>query len=112
MPVRRSGPAARGGATRVPRLDPKPGIARPLPGRPGTPGRSSCPHFDTFATARAHRAGVAPFGDCPHCRRLIRSPAAVALATLARWVVGGQIVEGLPFITYYPAIIIATLAGG
>src|SRR6266702_6055140 len=38
--------------------------------------------------------------------------AAVALATFARWVVGGQVVEGLPFITYYPAIIIATLAGG
>ncbi len=38
--------------------------------------------------------------------------AAVALATLVRWVVGGQVVEGLPFITYYPAIIIATLAGG
>src|SRR6266511_2139179 len=38
--------------------------------------------------------------------------AAVALATLVRWIVGGQVVEGLPFITYYPAIIIATLAGG
>src|SRR6266581_213000 len=38
--------------------------------------------------------------------------AAVAVATLARWMVGGQLVEGLPFITYYPAIIIATLAGG
>jgi len=38
--------------------------------------------------------------------------AAVALATFARWVVGGQVIEGLPFITYYPAIIIATLVGG
>jgi len=38
--------------------------------------------------------------------------AAVALATLVRWIVGGQVIEGLPFITYYPAIIIATLAGG
>src|SRR5712691_8393985 len=38
--------------------------------------------------------------------------AAVALATLVRWVVSGQVVEGIPFITYYPAIIIATLAGG
>src|SRR6266851_8042314 len=38
--------------------------------------------------------------------------AVVALATLVRWVVSGQVVEGLPFITYYPAIIIATLAGG
>jgi PAS domain S-box-containing protein len=38
--------------------------------------------------------------------------AAVALATLVRWLVGGQVVEGIPFITYYPAIIIATLAGG
>src|SRR5712691_6980352 len=38
--------------------------------------------------------------------------AAVALATLVRWAVSGQVIEGLPFITYYPAIIIATLAGG
>jgi PAS domain S-box-containing protein len=37
---------------------------------------------------------------------------AVALATLVRWIVGGQVIEGLPFITYYPAIIIATLFGG
>ena len=36
----------------------------------------------------------------------------VALATLVRWIIGGQVVEGLPFITGYPAIIIATLAGG
>ncbi len=38
--------------------------------------------------------------------------AAVALATLLRWLLGAQVVEGVPFITYYPAIIIATLAGG
>ena len=35
----------------------------------------------------------------------------VALATLVRWVVTGQVVAG-PFVTYYPAIIIATLIGG
>lgn len=38
--------------------------------------------------------------------------ASVAVATLARWLVGGHVVEGVPFLTYYPAIIIATLAGG
>src|SRR5258708_24216220 len=37
---------------------------------------------------------------------------AVAVATLVRWIVGGQVIEGLPFVTYYPAIIIATLFGG
>jgi PAS domain S-box-containing protein len=35
----------------------------------------------------------------------------IALATLARWAFTGQIVAG-PFVTYYPAIIIATLIGG
>jgi PAS domain S-box-containing protein len=38
--------------------------------------------------------------------------AAVAAATLVRWLVSGAIVEGVPFITYYPAIIIAALIGG
>jgi PAS domain S-box-containing protein len=35
----------------------------------------------------------------------------IAVATFARWSVTGQIVAG-PFVTYYPAIIIATLTGG
>ncbi len=35
----------------------------------------------------------------------------VALATLARWAVTGQVDAG-PFVTFYPAIIIATLIGG
>jgi PAS domain S-box-containing protein len=35
----------------------------------------------------------------------------VAAAILVRWSVGGN-VEGVPFITYYPAIIAATLIGG
>lgn len=38
--------------------------------------------------------------------------ATVAVATFIRWAVDGQVIEGIPFITYYPAIIIATLAGG
>ncbi|EHK55453.1 signal transduction histidine kinase [Mesorhizobium alhagi CCNWXJ12-2] len=38
--------------------------------------------------------------------------AAVAVATLARWALDGQMVEGVPFILYFPAIIIATLVGG
>lgn len=37
---------------------------------------------------------------------------AVAVATLARWALDGQMVEGVPFIFYFPAIIIATLVGG
>jgi PAS domain S-box-containing protein len=40
------------------------------------------------------------------------SVAIVSFATLARWALEGEIVEGLPFITYYPAIIIATLLAG
>ena len=35
----------------------------------------------------------------------------IALSTLARWAVTGEVVAG-PFVTYYPAIIIATLIGG
>ncbi len=38
--------------------------------------------------------------------------AACAVATGLRWVVGSQLIEGVPFITYYPAIVIATLFGG
>jgi PAS domain S-box-containing protein len=37
---------------------------------------------------------------------------AVAVATALRQTFGGQVVEGLPFITYFPAIVIAALAGG
>lgn len=37
---------------------------------------------------------------------------AVAVATLVRWALNGQMVEGVPFILYFPAIIIATLFGG
>lgn len=38
--------------------------------------------------------------------------AAVAGATLLRWHVGGQVIEGVPFITYYAAIIVAVFLGG
>src|SRR6266700_6882187 len=37
---------------------------------------------------------------------------AVGLATLARWAVGEHVIAGVPFITYYPAIILATFLGG
>lgn len=37
---------------------------------------------------------------------------AVAVAVFVRWIFGGQVIEGIPFITYYPAIIVATLIGG
>src|SRR5690348_15817067 len=36
----------------------------------------------------------------------------VGVATLLRWAVGGYAIEGIPFITYYAAIIVATLVGG
>ncbi len=36
----------------------------------------------------------------------------VIIATLLRWTVGGYAMEGTPFITYYPAILIATFLGG
>lgn len=36
----------------------------------------------------------------------------VAAAIVVRWVISGTVVEGVPFITYYPAIIAATLIGG
>ena len=38
--------------------------------------------------------------------------AAVAIATLIRWAIGGYVLEGIPFTAYLPAIIIATLLGG
>ncbi len=38
--------------------------------------------------------------------------ALVALATLIRWLVGEYVGARIPFITFYPAIIIATLVGG
>jgi PAS domain S-box-containing protein len=37
---------------------------------------------------------------------------AVAVATALRLSIGGELMAGLPFITYYPAIIIAALIGG
>src|ERR1051326_9043984 len=36
----------------------------------------------------------------------------VGLATLLRWAVGAYAMEGIPFITYYAAIIVAALVGG
>jgi PAS domain S-box-containing protein len=38
--------------------------------------------------------------------------AAIGVATLARWAAGPYLTEGLPFLTYYPAVIVATLFGG
>jgi PAS domain S-box-containing protein len=36
----------------------------------------------------------------------------VLLATLARWAIGGLVEDLIPFTTYYPAIVVATLLGG
>jgi two-component system, sensor histidine kinase PdtaS len=36
----------------------------------------------------------------------------VAAATLLRWAIGVFMTEGVPFITYFPAIVLATLIGG
>src|SRR5437016_871691 len=53
-------------------------------------------------------------------RQLRRKPVAahgvaiivVGIATALRWLIDPQLVSGLPFITYYPAIIVATLIAG
>jgi len=37
---------------------------------------------------------------------------AVAAATFLRWVIGPYAMQGTPFITYYPAILLATFLGG
>jgi PAS domain S-box-containing protein len=36
----------------------------------------------------------------------------VALATMVRWLLGGEVMEGLPFITYFPAIVITAIVSG
>ncbi len=36
----------------------------------------------------------------------------VGLATYLRWIAGGELTPSLPFITYFPAIVIAAVAGG
>jgi PAS domain S-box-containing protein len=38
--------------------------------------------------------------------------AAVSTATLLRLLIGGAVIEGVPFITYFPAIVITALLGG
>ena len=38
--------------------------------------------------------------------------AGVALATLTRWAIGAYVLDRIPFTTYYPAIVVATLIGG
>jgi len=38
--------------------------------------------------------------------------AAVAVATLARWALGSEVGEDVPFLTYFPAIVLTALVGG
>jgi PAS domain S-box-containing protein len=55
-----------------------------------------------------------------HLHRLQHNPwvvygaalGAILLATLIRWALGGFVHDRIPFTTYYPAIVIATLLGG
>ena len=55
-----------------------------------------------------------------HLHRLQRNPwivygaalGAFFLATFIRWAMGGFVHDRIPFTTYYPAIVIATLLGG
>jgi hypothetical protein len=55
-----------------------------------------------------------------HLHRLRRNPlvawgvalGGVLLATLIRWAIGGYVLDRIPFTTYYPAILVATLLGG
>ena len=37
---------------------------------------------------------------------------AILLASLIRWALGGLVQDRIPFTTYYPAIVVATLLGG
>jgi hypothetical protein len=37
---------------------------------------------------------------------------AILVATFIRWAMGGFVHDRIPFTTYYPAIVIATLLGG
>jgi PAS domain S-box-containing protein len=71
---------------------------------------SSVPSSSTFKqheliqwSLRVRRDRVAAYG---------LAVAVVAAASLLRWSVGGQVMAGLPFITFYPAIVIAALLGG
>ena len=36
----------------------------------------------------------------------------ILIATLIRWAIGGFVLDRIPFTTYYPAIVVATLLGG
>ena len=55
-----------------------------------------------------------------HLHRLRRNPflawgvalGGILLATLVRWAIGGYVLDRIPFTTYYPAILVATLLGG
>ena len=68
------------------------------------------PLFNTFEARRLakrmHRLRENPFTAYGI------AVAAVAIATLIRWAIGGYVLEGIPFTAYLPAIIIATLLGG
>ena len=55
-----------------------------------------------------------------HLRRIWQQPAvgygiaftAFALATGARWAIEGQVPGRIPFISYFPAVVVASLFGG
>src|SRR6187397_2803892 len=55
-----------------------------------------------------------------HLNRLQRNPwivygaalGAILIATFIRWAMGGLVHDRIPFTTYYPAIVVATLLGG
>jgi PAS domain S-box-containing protein len=66
-----------------------------------------------FDTAQVHRWAK-------HLHRLQRNSwivygaalGAILIATLIRWAMGGFVHDRIPFTTYYPAIVVATLLGG
>lgn len=45
-------------------------------------------------------------------KAFLTAAAAVGLATYLRWLMSDELAPGLPFITYFPAVVIAALAGG
>ena len=69
--------------------------------------------FSLSDSAQVHRWAT-------HLHRLQRNPrivygaalSAILIATFIRWAMGGLVHDRIPFTTYYPAIVVATLLGG
>src|SRR5262245_982143 len=73
-------------------------------GEPPVPFSSALESHRLFERVlRVRRSPVAAYGF---------AIAAVAVATLARWALGSEVGEDVPFLTYFPAIVLTALVGG